>query len=270
MKSIKNHISLILALVGILFAMQSFIITDRAIEAYANKLASSYALVVVASKQIETKKLQKKLPLIKGIVPLDVKKEIDKLQAGIEGANKHLLELSLPKFYKIVLKHYPTPEEIKQLKKELSKIASVKKVEDFQASYDNTYKLLLLVQDIVEVFASLTFVITTLLIAKELRIWQFNHHERMSIMGLFGAPKWLSSAVLFRLAIVDAVFAAIIIFIVFELLASSQWVASMLRSIGIQIVIFDVVSDFFLLLGSALGLSLLLAGAVVFFHKEEV
>ena len=48
-------------------------------------------------------------------------------------------------------------------------------------------------------------VVTIFLIAKEMRIWQFKHSERMNIMGLFGAPVWLRSAVLFRLAIVDLI-----------------------------------------------------------------
>ena len=92
----------------------------------------------------------------------------------------------------------------------------------------------------------------------------------MSIMGLFGAPIWLSSAVLFRLSIVDAIIASILTFILFSYLSSSQWILEQFNNIGIEVVVFDNIIDFSILFGVAIFLSVLLASLIVIGHKEEV
>ena len=53
MKSIKNHLSLILALVSILFAMQTLTVTNRSIDAYKEKLKTNYSLVVVSNTKLD-------------------------------------------------------------------------------------------------------------------------------------------------------------------------------------------------------------------------
>ena len=112
--------------------------------------------------------------------------------------------------------------------------------------------------------------VTTLLIFKELRIWQFKHSERMNIMGLFGAPVWLRSAVLFRLAIVDAIIASILAFGLFVYISSSLWVQEQFSNIGISVVIYDITNDSILLFTAAMTISILLASFIVLGHKEEV
>jgi cell division transport system permease protein len=92
----------------------------------------------------------------------------------------------------------------------------------------------------------------------------------MSIMGLFGAPVWLRSAVLFRLAIVDAIIASLFAFGLFIYISSSMWVKTQFSNIGIDVVIFDVINDAALLFGAAIVLSILLASLIVLGHKEEV
>ncbi|MBC8236723.1 MAG: hypothetical protein H8E76_00690 [Helicobacteraceae bacterium] len=96
------------------------------------------------------------------------------------------------------------------------------------------------------------------------------HNERMSIMGLFGAPVWLSSAVLFRLSIVDAIIASVITFIIFSYIESSIWISRQFESIGIDVVVFDKVEDFSLLFAIAMSVSVLLASLILLGHKEEV
>jgi len=184
--------------------------------------------------------------------------------------NIELLKLTLPKFYKLKLKSFPSPQEIEKLTKNLLKHKSITKVENFSHNLDTIYKLLLLFKKVISVFAVSIFLVTILLILKELRIWQFNHSERMNIMGLFGAPIWLRSAVLFRLAIVDALIASLFTFILFSYASSSAWVLEQFDSIGISIIIFNPLTDFLILAGTAVFLSVLLASMIVLGHKEEV
>jgi len=270
MNSIKNHLSLVIALVSILFSIQVFIIVDRSISAYKDNLASSYSIVVVTQVSMANEKIKLLSPSIDTVTELSPDRVIKRLNTTMDKRNMELLKVALPKFYKLKLTHFPKPNEIESLTKKLLQHKSVTKVENFSHNHDNTYKLLLLFKEVISVFAIAIFVVTTLLILKELRIWQFMHNERMSIMGLFGAPIWLSSAVLFRLSIVDAVIASIVTFILFTYLASSQWIALQFESIGINVVVFDNIGDFLILFGVAMTLSVLLASLIVIGHKEEV
>lgn len=270
MKSLKNHISLVIALLSILFSLQTFIIVDRSISAYRQNLSKNYSLVAVSQKSLNIKIIKNKHKLIKEIVLLSPDTVIKKLNSGINKNNIDLLKLSLPKFYKLALVHYPSPSEINKLTKSLLRSTSVIKLETFSKSHDTTYKLLLLFKTVISVFTFSIGVVTILLISKELKIWQFKHTERMSIMGLFGAPTWLSSAVLFRLAFVDALIASALAFLIFSYISSSTWVEEEFSNIGINVVVFEPFVDFSIMLGVALALSTLLATLIVISHKEEV
>ncbi|MDF1875420.1 cell division protein FtsX [Sulfurimonas sp. SAG-AH-194-I05] len=270
MKSIKNHLSLVVALVSILFAIQVFIIVDRAINAYKENLANNYSVIVVAHSSITDAKFKTLDTLVKSVTELSPDNVIKRLNTKIDKRNIELLKVTLPKFYKVKLKHFPNKHEIRRLTKKLLNHRYISKVENFSYNHDSTFKLLLLFKDVITVFTISVFIVTILLILKELRIWQFTHNERMSIMGLFGAPIWLSSAVLFRLAIVDAIISSIVIFGIFSSIASSPWVLEQQENIGIHINIFDAFGDFFMLFGIAISVSVVLASLIVIGHKEEV
>lgn len=270
MKSIKNHLSLVLAIVSILFSLQIFVVTDRAISAYKEDLAKNYSVIVVSQKEINEKEIFELNSLIKSYNELTPDNVIKRFSGSMDKKNLELLKISLPKFYKLSFKYYPSPSEIKKLKKSLLSNNFITKVEDFSSTHDTVYKLLLLFKSVITVFAFSVFLVTTLLIFKELRIWQFKHSERMSIMSIFGAPVWLRSAVLFRLAIVDAVIASILTFLIFIYVSSNAYILEQIENIGIHVVLFDVVNDFLLLFGVALTLSILLASLIVLGHKEEV
>jgi len=270
MKSFKNHISLVIALVSILFSLQIFTIVDRSISAYKENLAKNYSLVVVSQKTLQTKELLEKIALLASVEQLSPDGIIKKLNANISKKNMQLLKITLPKFYKFRLKTYPTPTELEKLKKQLLKYPYITKVETFSNTHDTTYKLLLLFKNVISVLAVSILLVTILLIFKELRIWQFKHNERMNIMGFFGAPVWLRSAVLFRLSIVDAFIAFGISFMIFSYFSSSSWVREQFANIGISVVVFDKIYDSLMMLGVSVIVSILLASFIVLGHKEEV
>ena len=270
MKSIKNHFSLVIALVSILFSVQVFNIVERSINAYKENLANNYSVIVVTQVSLESDKIKQISPLIANVEELSPEGVIKRLNTKIENKNLELLKITLPKFYKLKLTHFPSPDEIFLLTKRLLENKYVTKVENFSSNHDSTFKMLMLFKDVVSIFSITIFIVTILLILKELRIWQFMHNERMSIMGLFGAPMWLSSAVLFRLAIVDAVIASVISFVIFSYIASTTWITQQFASIGINIVVFDQIEDFGMLFGISLVVSVLLALLIIIGHKEEV
>lgn len=270
MKSIKNHLSLVIALLSILFSIQAFIVIDRSINAYKQNLAKSYSIIIVSQTKLSDENILSIDKLISKSQELSADNVIKRLDSGIDARNIELLKLTLPKFYKLSLERYPTPMEISKLSSKLLSNKSIIKIEDYSSTHDTTYKLLLLLKGVILVFAVVVLIVTTLLIFKELRIWQFKHNERMNIMGLFGAPVWLRSAVLFRLAIVDAVLASVLAIAIFKYASSTLWLSSQFDNIGIKIDIFNIIDDSILLFGVAISLSLLLASLIVIGHKEEV
>lgn len=269
MKSVKNHFSLVIALLSILFSIQAFFIIDRSIEAYKTNLANIYSVIAVSSKPIAADDILSINKLISNVKELSPDAVIEKFSSDMTSANREVLKNALPKFYKLNLAYYPTPQEVKKLRSDLMSSSGITKVEDFSYAHDTTYKLLLLFKNVVALFALVVFVVTVLLIMKELKIWQYKHNERMTIMGFFGAALWLRSAVLFRLAIVDALIASFLAFGMFIYLSSSSWLIENFNDIGIDIVIFNPLDDFLFLLGIAMLISILLASLIVMGHKEE-
>ena len=259
-----------IALLSILFSIQIFTIVERSIDAYKENLAKNYSLVVVSQKELKNDDVKKKIALVDHVENISPDGVIKKLNVGISKKNTELLKLTLPKFYKVKLHSYPSPDELEQVRKKLFSFQGVKKVETFENTHHRTYRLLLLFKTVVSVFALCVLIVTVLLIFKELKIWQFQHNERMSIMGLFGAPVWLRSAVLFRLAIVDALIATAFGFALFIYISNDIWVLTQFKDIGIDITIFDMGHDFLVMLATSMSIALLLATLIVLGHKEEV
>ncbi|MEA1920019.1 MAG: cell division protein FtsX [Campylobacterota bacterium] len=270
MKSFKNHLSLITALFTILFTIQIFVAVDRSIDSYEKELSKNYSLIVISSRSIKETQFQAVHPIVLKSEQISVDDVLKRLTSDMKQKNIDLLKISLPKFYRIHLKNYPSPMQIKNLNTALKKLPSISKIESFSQSHDTLYNLLILIKYIVIILAVAVFIVTSLLILKEMRIWQFQHMERMNIMALFGAPVWLRSAVLFRLAIVDAIIASILVIGTFIALNQQEWIHEQLHSVNISIDLFLPLSDGFILLQVALAVSILLASMIIMGHKEEV
>jgi len=270
MRSVKNHLSLVIALFTIVFTMQIYLVVDRTVTAYEAQLNENYSIVVVTKKKVKTDTLVALSPKIQRADEISTKKVIDRLQSQMKQRHIDLLKLSLPHFYALHLDHYPTPSEVQELRKKLEKSSDITRIEDFAQSHDTLYKLLLLFKSVVVLFAIAIFGVTSLLVVKEMRIWQFQHNERMSIMAMFGAPVWMRSAVLFRLAIVDAVIASVLAIAAFTYADLIKVGNEQLEAIGIDILLFDPLNDSLLIVTVALSLSIILATLIVLGHKEEV
>lgn len=269
MRSVKNHLSLVIALLSIIFSIQVFLIVERSIDAYRVNLANNYSVIAVSKTKLSNDDILNINKLISQVEELSPDAVIKRLSSDMKSTNVELLKLTLPKFYKLSLAYYPTPKEVQRLREDLLRSPAITKIEDFSHTHDTTYKLLLLFKNVVSLFALVVLVVTVLLIFKELRIWQYKHNERMSIMGLFGAALWLRSAVLFRLAIVDAFIASFLAFCIFTYLSYSAWVKEQFDNIGIEVTVFDKINDSLLILGVSMTISILLASLIVMGHKEE-
>jgi len=196
---LREHLSLVIALFTILFTLQIFFIVDRTVVVYEETLSDKYSMIIVSQVEVDESSLKKIAPVIKNIEAIDPNRVLERLQSELNKTDLGLVKKTLPKFYKVFLDHYPTPEELLSLKTRVGKIDGVIKVEGFMKSHDQIYKMLTLFQHISNIFLVAILVVSALLIFKEMRIWQFEHRDRMNIMALFGAPIWMRSAVLLNL-----------------------------------------------------------------------
>ncbi len=271
MKSLKNHISLIIALFTVLFSVQIYVAVDRTIAAYENRLKNDYSIIVVSNKLLTPAEFKAMDSMIERSEPIPTDQVLNRLQGEMTKKNMELLKLTLPKFNRVYLSRFPTPDEIQKLQKKLGKNPAIERVEGYAQTHDTVYKLMLLFKDVVQIFSIAIAAVTSLLILKEMRLWQFQHADRMSIMALFGAPVWLRSAVLFRLAIVDAIIATIVLCLAFFLIDQYGWMDLLLRTVGITIQLFDFVHDGVRSLLIALGVSIVLTLTIVIGsdNKEE-
>ena len=264
MKSLKSHLSLTVALFAILFTVQIFAIVLRLIDSYEEKLKESYAMVLISHAQLEKQTLK---PVVSGDFQLTIlsnEEILQELSGDLDKKQITLLRATLPYFYELKLDHFPQPDEISSMEAKLLNISGIKEIESFANRHDQVFRLLLLIKSVVNIFALIIIVIAILLILKEMRLWQLNHQNRMHIMALFGAPVWLRSAVLFRFAFFDTIFATALTLIIFIFLDRVPAVQELFSSIGVTVTLINPIPEAFILFAIALVTSISLALTLVF------
>ena len=120
------------------------------------------------------------------------------------------------------------------------------------------------------IFGVLIGLIGFMLVMKQMLIWQLEHRDRMQIMALFGAPVWLRSGVLFRLAFVDAFLAVVLVSGAMIYLMSDPYVVSILRQMEIDPYTLLRMDDLFWLAGIGFGIAMFGAFWVVVRFREEL
>lgn len=263
MKSLKNHLSVILPLFVLLFAVQFTIMTQKIVTNYAEKLTKEYSIVIVAPKPLDIEEFKGKIKGIREIIEISSKSVLDRLKGSISSQNLSLLQIALPKFYSITLTSFPNIQEVENIKERLLKSGLVNKVETFSKTHTKVYKMLIILQNISLVFLVFIFVVSLLLMFKQMRIWLLEHQETIAVMTLFGAPFWMKSALLYRLAIVGSIISALIVCAIFLYLPQNKIFSDLANSLDIVLPKFDALRDTGYLMGGALLFSCLIVSLVI-------
>ena len=122
-----------------------------------------------------------------------------------------LLNKKLPYFYKIYLEEFPTTLKLEQIRKELNTISNIRRIETFSNDHNKIYSLLILIQDIVFVLFIVVFVLSLLLLSKQIKIWFFEHGERISIIQLHGGSLFYSTKPILRTIIGSSIILGIVV-----------------------------------------------------------
>jgi cell division transport system permease protein len=263
MKSLKNHLSVILPLFVLLFSLQFTFLTNKIVNNYEKKLTQDYSIVVVVPKTLSKAVIKSRVKGIKSINEISSKKILDRLKGNISSKNISLLKIALPKFYSMKLDSFPSIKEIERIKKKLLSTGLVTKVETFSKTHNKIYNMFKALKNTAFIFSVFILIISVFLMFKQMKIWLLEHRERMSIMTLFGAPFWMKSAVLYRLVIIDSFISTLIVMVAFIFLPSIDKINNFAQSMNITIPKFDILKDTGILLGVALIFSLFIVSVVI-------
>ena len=211
MKSLKSHISLIIPLFSILFAIEFNVIIERVIQNYESKLKDDYSIIVVSQGELNYKDINIYENIAK-LQEIDVAKFIEELKKKKVELDFEALKKFMPKFYKIYLNHFPSVEELKKIKQKLSLVSKITRVETFSNSHRKIYEILLTLKRVIGIFVGVVALLSLLLILKQIEVWHLEHSQRMYIMSLFGAPLWMRSGILVKIAVLDTFISVVLVF----------------------------------------------------------
>lgn len=268
MKSFKTHLSLILPLLFLMFAFEFLFIINQTLKHYEGLLNERYSIIIASTTIQEQNKLKAQIPSISEVKSVDVKEFMGRLKDKLSASNLASLEKNLPKFYKISLDHFPTQSELNTIKTKLSKLAGVSKVEVFLKTYDQIYTLLSLMKFVFWFFLLIIITLCVVLFFKQMRIWLYEHTERVEIMCLFGAPFWFRAFMLYKIVFVDCFIAFLLLLVFFTQIFSLNFVQNSLNSAGISLPEMNFVIHLVIIFILTLLLSLLCVNSVMFKVKR--
>jgi len=241
MSSLKSHLTLILALISILFSVFLFKTFSQILEKYKQNIIDNYSIVIVSTSTLSKPDTDN----LGELEEIDIKNEISKLKRKYK--NIDFSNITMPHFYKLKLNSLPSPKELINIKNELLNKPFIKKVMTKSSSQTKIYNLLMLLEIITKTFMYLIAVLGFLLIIKQLEVWKLLHNERMYIMELFGAPFWFRGAALFKIAFIDSLISLIITFGLIYITINSAIFEKVINDLGINFEI-DYLNDFGILL----------------------
>ncbi len=269
MKQIKSHLSFIIPLFVLLFAIQFSTMLERGIKKYETHLTGEYTIVVVSKLPLNQKNIQKIIPSIKTIEEIKKDKYIEKLKSDITKADLVYLRANLPKFYTLKLNALPDAKTLKNISAKLMKIKGITKVETFKKTFNKFHQFLKMSKMASIFFTIFIFIISFMLIVKQMEIWSLEHNRRMYIMGLFGAPFWMKSASLYKSVIIDALIAAVLVAIVFLMLPNIANLESIKNDLGIDLSNFSFLGDLFKLVIISLIISVVSVTTIILKQKHS-
>ena len=212
MKSLKSIFSFVIPLTAMLITFAIFLFTTKVVDDYKLKISNDYSIVVVSNKALIKENLNEFAGIkVKNIVTLEKNKIISNIKENLSPKSIKLLIQKLPFFYKIHLDKFPTTSQLKQIKNEIMQLPNIKKVEIFSKNHNQIYLLLLLIQKIIAIVFFVVLVYAVIIISKQIKIWFYEQHEKITIMRFHGASILYSAGSVIKHAIFGAILAFIIV-----------------------------------------------------------
>jgi len=248
MRSLNEHVSVILPLIAFLISFEFFQISQKLTLNYSNSINSNYSIIIISDSTIDESVVKNSIDNLKSLSIINPDSITDRLQGEISDTNLALLKISIPKFYRITLKRLPSIDEIKTIKKRLLTIKHINRVETFKKNHDNIYNLLNFFGYVTQIFFSLIITLSLLLIIKQSTLWQHKHSQRVMVLSYFGAPSWMRNGILIKNAFIDSIISSILTIGLVYLILNSSQVIALIDNLDLSHDIINYKSDFLLFL----------------------
>lgn len=212
MKFLKNIFAFIVPLTAMLISFLIYLFASNILENYRIKIASDYSIVIVTNTPLIKENITKLADInVEKIITLKKDKIINDIKHNLTSSSIELLKQKLPHFYKIQLEIFPTTSELVIIKDTLYQNKNIRKVEIFSKNHNNIYLLLLLLSQISLILFTIITIFAVIIISKQIRIWFYEHHEKITILKLHGASILYSSSSILKYAIISAVLSFLIV-----------------------------------------------------------
>ncbi|CAA6811084.1 MAG: Unknown protein [uncultured Campylobacterales bacterium] len=230
----KKHLSLIVPLFVLLFSFEFFIMTNESIDKYEDKMLGNYSILI--SSQKELKNLKTKLPFIEEYKLVETNNLVDKFKSTLSDNTIKDLKKSMPYYYKVKLSYFPSSDiEIANIKTSLSSIDEIQKVEMFTSSLNSSKNSLAFIKFILNVFIIFCFLVTIMLMLKQMKIWNLKYNKQIFIMKLFGAGFLFRTALIYRFVLLDSIIASLITAVSLYFMQSSSTYQLFYQALGLSI-----------------------------------
>lgn len=208
MRPLNSFFSFIVPLMVLLLTFAIYLGMNKVVVKYKQDIANDYSIVIIT-----------KTPLIKfnKIAGVNIKDiEIIHRENIIKGiknklsqSSLNMLKVRLPYFYKLHLQDFPTTRKLKEIKTALQKIKNIKQIETFSKNHNKIYSILVLIQNIILVLFGIILVLSFLILAKQIKIWFYEHRERIDIIQLHGGSIMYASKPIIKIVLASATVASI-------------------------------------------------------------
>ncbi|MBT0878739.1 MULTISPECIES: ABC transporter permease [unclassified Campylobacter] len=268
MNLFKTHISFIFPLFIICFCFQFAFFIDELIKDYETKLNKDYSVVLVSELEIQAVDLAN-IEYFSSINELDPSEILNKLKKDITNANLNTLKSKLPKFYNISFTKFINENEINQIKKQLLKIPNVLKVETFSKTHIKIYKLLNIIKLISYICLICISILSIALFIKQIKIFKYEHENRIYILNLFGANFFQRAAPMLKIVFVDNIICFALLFAFFINFNNISYIKEFLAKLDIDLPQIDFLPSLIEVSSYSLLASLLCIMIVMFKVKRQ-
>ena len=263
MKSIRTHLGVILPMICLLFSVQFILFVKNVVADYQKVITNSYNIVLVARKDLSSDRSVKFVREVQSIEPIDPSTVLSRLGDKISDENREKIASNLPYFYNVTLKFFPSNRELEMIGDKLRTLDGVTKVEVFSKSHDMVYSVFLLFKNTLYVFVALVIILGLVVLLKQMRIWVYEHRNRMEIIDYFGAPFAFKSRELYQIAVIDALIACAIVVAIYLAVPQSQYIGMLSTELGMEVRTISLFRDVPILICVALLIALLSVSAVM-------
>jgi cell division transport system permease protein len=209
MKLLKSFFSFTFTLVIMLFMFSIYLVVTKVVNNYKENITNDYAIVVISNTPLSPIDTLANIK-VKDTESLSRQKIIKSVQDNLSDSSVKLLQTKLPYFYKIHLEEFPTSLKLEEIRNELMKISNIMKIETFSNDHNKLYSLLILVQNIIFILFIAVLVLSVLLLSKQIKIWFFEHSERINIIQLHGGSLLYSSIPIMKIILISAFISGIL------------------------------------------------------------